>query len=325
MDLGIAIVSWNVRDLLAACLESVLAEVNRSGLAAGAWVVDNASGDGSPDLVRERFPQVHLIQNRDNPGFGAANNQAFRAMGFAAGREPDPESHFRRIGEWGHPYDPGLPFAVFCLNPDTELRPGALRALYDFLRSRPRAGLVGAGLQNPDGSLQHGAFCFPGPTQAALDLFPPPGRLARLLDSPLNGRYPRGLYAGQEPFRVDFVLGAAFMVWGEALAQTGGFDEHFRLYCEEIDWARRLARLGWERWLHPGAEVVHHGGQSTSQIPLDSLLALWQARRQLYDRYHPPLTVRLTGLLVRAAMRRRARRDPAGAQTYQAIAELWRL
>ena len=327
MDLGIAIVSWNVRELLAACLRSVLADAAASGLEVGIWVVDNASHDGSAARVRADFPGVHLLENAHNPGFGAANNQAFRAMGFAAGPEDaaaDADAHLWQVSEWGHPYHPDQPFAALCLNPDTVVQPGALRALHDFLRARPRAGWVGAHLLNPDGTLQHGAFRYPGVAQAAFDLFPPPAPFSRLLDSRLNGRYPAARYARPDPFPVDFTLGAAFAVRGAALAQSRGFDEHFALYCEEMDWARRLAGLGWERWLHPAARIVHYGGQSTSQAPLASLLALWTARRQWYDRYHARRTVALTGWLVRAAMRQREMRNPAAAETCRAIADLWR-
>ncbi len=327
MDIGIAVVSWNVRDLLAGSVSSALADLERSGLTGQVWVVDNGSQDGSEEMVRERFPQARLLENGNNPGFGAANNQAFREMGFrGAGKDAHPETHFKRIGEWGHPFDPSLPFAVLCLNPDAVVLPGAIRTLYAFLKTQPRAGLAGARLLNSDGTLQHGAFRYPGVVQAALDLFPPLGRLARLLDSPFNGRYPARSYGEPNPFRVDYTLGAAFMVRGEALAQSGGFDESFRLYCEEIDWAWRLERLGWERWLHPAAQVVHLGGRSTSQAKDDSLRALWLARRQLYGRYRSPLVVAITGWLVRTAMRRRARRaaSAAEAENFRAIAAAWR-
>jgi len=332
LGIGIVIVNWNVCDLLANCLTALLADLDRSGLNGRVWVVDNGSQDGSPAMVRERFPDVRLIANEDNPGFGPANNRAFREMGF----EPDPPAPFpTKEGGEGlpSPFRGGagggihLPFAVLCLNPDTEVRPGALRCLHDFMNFQPRVGIVGAKLLNPDGSLQHSGFRYPGLAQATLDLFPPPRPFERLLETRLNGRYPASCYSSKEPFQVDFTLGAAFMIRAEALGQSGGFDETYHLYCEEIDWAWRLEGLGWERWLHPDAEVMHLGGKSTSQTKSTSLRALWQARRQLYTRYRSPLTVKLTGWLVRAAMHRRQRRasSSAEAETYRAIANVWQV
>src|SRR5690348_2611902 len=130
---AVVIVGWNVRDLLRACLES-LRPAWESGQAE-VIVVDNASTDGTPAMVREAFPAVQLIINATNCGFGAANNQGMAA---ARGR------------------------AFFLLNPDTVVLPGALDALLAFLDAEPRAGLVAPRLLNPDGSLQRNAFRFPG-------------------------------------------------------------------------------------------------------------------------------------------------------------------
>ena len=142
-----------------------------------------------------------------------------------------------------------------------------------------------------------------------LDLFPPPGRLYRLTDSRLNGRYSQVLYAGGRPFRVDHTLGAAFAVRGAAIAQCGWFDQAFELYCEEIDWQWRLARAGWECWIEPAAEIVHLGGQSTSQAPIRvaAFRHLWQSRRRLYEKYRPQALVSVLALVVRMAMRSRLR------------------
>jgi GT2 family glycosyltransferase len=198
------------------------------------------------------------------------------------------------------------PSAALILNPDTVVRPGALALLADFLRAQPRAGVAAPKLLNPDGTLQHAGFHFPGLMQNALDLFPPPGRLGWLMDSPLNGRYPVARYGGA-PFRVDHTLGAAFMVRGQAVAECGMFDESFEMYCEEIDWHWRLAQAGWERWIVPAAEIVHYGGQSTAQASARSLRQLWTSRRRLHQRYHRPLFNFLLGFLVQTAMRARQR------------------
>lgn len=285
MDLGIVIVNWNVRDLLAACLDSVYLDLAQSGsrLRASVVVVDNASHDGSVAMLRRQFPRTPVLET-DNRGMGAGNNQGLRLL-----------------------LDQQQPFAVLVLNPDTLVRPGSLAALVDFLRAHPRAGVAAPKLLNPNGTLQHTGFRFPGLTQLALDLFPPSGRLARLIDSPLNGRYPAAAYSAGLPFAVDHTLGAAFAVRAEAIAEVGLFDETFAMYCEEIDWHWRLARAGWERWVVPAAEIIHYGGQSTRQQPAQSLVQLWASRRRLYQRYHGPALNALAAPLVRLGTRRRIR------------------
>ena len=164
MDLGIVIVNWNVRDLLAQCLDSVYVDVAGSAprLAAQVIVVDNASTDGSAEMLRARFPDTPLIQ-AENCGMGAGNNLGLKRLGFGL-----PPGGLRPPG------------SALILNPDTVVRPGALLRLVDFLRARPCAGVAAPKLLNPDGTLQHAGFRFPGVMQMALDLYPPPGRLSRL-------------------------------------------------------------------------------------------------------------------------------------------------
>lgn len=307
MELGIIIVSWNIRDLLAACLESALADIERSGLAAKVWVVDNASTDGSAAMVRERFPQIQLIANDHNPGFAAANNQALIQSSVVGRQSSD------------------TPFAALLLNPDTVVKAGALRTMVEFMKAMPRAGVVGAKLLNPDGSLQDGAFDFPGFTQALFDLFPPPGPLARLTRTRLNGRYPDSLFAAGRPFRIGHPLGAALMARAEAIRQVGLMDEGYHMYCEEIDWCWRMAEAGWEAYCLPQAEVIHYGAQSTGQIKYASLVNLWRARRRMYERHRGRAYARAVGRLVELAMRRRSaaahRAHRAGQLSAAALAE----
>jgi GT2 family glycosyltransferase len=248
-------------------------------------------------MLRTQFPRTQLIEAENN-GMGAGNNRGLRALNEQA-----------------------APVASLILNPDTIVRPGALRHLLEFLRAQPQAGIVAPKLLNPDGSLQHSGFRFPGLTQALFDLFPPPGRFSRLLNSPLNGRYPAGAYAAGRPFQVDHTLGAAFLVRQTALVASGMFDEAFEMYCEEIDWQWRLARAGWERWIVPSAEVIHHGGQSTTQVPLESLRKLWISRRRLYQRYQGPLVNALLSYLVQLAMRQRIRANHRRSQQGQMDAD----
>ncbi len=292
VHLAVVIVSYNVRELLGRCLESVFASAGRSGdwLRVDVLVVDNASRDGSAQMVAERFPQVHLLALDENLGFAGGNNRALRELGFgevrAKGKSPD---------------------FVLLLNPDTELVDDALGQMVSFLQEHPQAGACGAHLRYGDGRFQHGAFRFPGLMQVALDLFPwdqAPGLrrfLPRLLDSRLNGRYPRHLWEGPGPFPVDFVLGAALMVRTEAIRQVGLLDEGYFMYCEEMDWCLRLGEAGWTVHALPTARVIHHEGQSSRQIPWTSFRRLWRSRFRFYAKHrkrYPPGFVRaLRGLV----------------------------
>lgn len=264
-DLAVVIVLWNARDFIQAALESLLADLENSGLDTAVWVVDSASSDGGADLVAERFPDVHLIRSTENLGFGRSNNLGLRAAGF--------EGDFSKA-----------PSAAYLLNPDTITKPGATRALYDALFTHKRVGLVGAQLSYEDGSFQHGAFAFPGLRQLWVEFFPTPGRL---IEGRFNGRYPRGLYASGYPFPVDFTLGATMMLRREVIEQTGMFDESFFMYGEEVDWAWRIQRAGWQARCVPEAHVVHLSGKSTGQAKARSLINLWASRLKLFDRYYP--------------------------------------
>lgn len=297
---AIIIVNWNVGDVLAACLRSVEADLAASQLKGQIWVVDNASNDGSVAILRRDFPQVQLIASEKNLGFAGGNNAALRAIGF----DPSPNSFPERGGEH-------LPEAVLLLNPDTEVQPGALLALFDFLKSNPQAGIAGARLVYGDGSFQHSAFAFPGLWQLAFDLLPLPGRLQ---ESGLNGRYPRSAYASDRPFRVDHPLGAAMCVRREAIQQVGLLDERYHMYVEEVDWSKRIVTAGWAVYCVPAAQITHFGGQSTGQVRLSSFINLWTSRYQFYRKCYSSLKVRLAAQIVRLGMRRKARLDVEAAQ-----------
>jgi N-acetylglucosaminyl-diphospho-decaprenol L-rhamnosyltransferase len=287
VDLAVIIVSYNTRKLLADCLASALTSASRSGLDAEVWVVDNASADGSPDMVRQRFPEVRLLAHGTNLGFAAGNNLALERMGFG---------------------QRNVPRHVLFLNPDTRVMGEALAELVAFLDAAPRAGAAGARLVHGDGSFQHSAFAFPGLRQIWVDFFPVHHRL---VESRFNGRYPRRLYEAGRPFVVDHPLGAALMVRGEALAQVGGFDERFFMYCEEIDLCRRLWQAGWQIFAVPAARIVHLVAQSTGQFREAMFVALWRSRFLMFEKHESATFRHAARLLVRAGLRAEARRARA--------------
>ncbi|MCX8067372.1 MAG: glycosyltransferase family 2 protein [Anaerolineae bacterium] len=299
--LAVIIVTWNVRDLLRACLQSLQADLERSGLDAPVWVVDNGSADGTSEMIRREFPDVRLMALGENVGFAAGNNRALHALLDA----PSPDR----------------PRYLWLLNPDTEVLPGATAMLVRALEENPRVGVAGPKLLYPDGALQHSAFRFPGLVQLAFDLFPLP---PRLYETPLNGRYPRRLYEGERPFPVDHPLGAAMMVRTEAVDRVGLMDEGYRLYCEEIDWCWRMRRAGWGALCVPQAQVIHHAGRSTGQVPIPSFVNLWTSRARLYARHHPRPVFHLARLLVRVGLRRRMQgAPPEWRAAIQQVLQAW--
>ena len=331
MRLAIVIVSYNVRELLAACLRSVLASLARSPeLEAEVWVVDNASTDDSAAMVRQHFAQVRLIASQENLGFAGGNNAALEACGFK------PKIQSSKPKQATRSTDHAPPDLVLLLNPDTEVLGDAIGRMAGFLAGHPDVGGVGARLQYPDGRFQHGALAFPGLMQLWFDFFPP--RPRRLLDSRLNGRYPRRWYERGEPFPIGFALGAALMVRREAIEAVGLLDEGYFMYAEEVDWCWRMQRAGWPLYCVPTARMVHHGGASACQFGRQSYLDLWRSRHRLYGKFYAPGRRWLAHRIVRLGMwaeSRRARHAAARGEigedelrkrltTYREICALYR-
>jgi len=228
----IAVVSWNTRELLAACLRSIEPEVTAGR--ADAWVVDNASEDGSPELVRERFPWARLIAAPENLGFGAAVNLVAE----------------RTEGPWIAP-----------ANADIELLPGALEALLDAGERNARAGALAPMLLNRDGSPQHSVYSFPTLTFTVL-FNSGVHRLSPRLGDHLcvEGKWDPG-----RPRRVDWAIGAFLLVRRDAWDQVGGFSREQWMYAEDLDLGWRLAGGGWMTRYVPAAAIRHRGAAATEQ------------------------------------------------------------
>jgi GT2 family glycosyltransferase len=263
--LSIIIVNWNTRELLAQCLESVSDEIRElHPLRVETLVVDNASCDGSAQMVRGRFPWVHLIENPTNVGFAQANNQA---MGQCNGRY------------------------VLLLNPDTEVKPGALEALIRFMDAHPKTGGAGARLLNPDGTLQ--PSCYPAPTLSR--------EFWRLFH--LDALRPYGVYHMADwdldrPRSVDIVQGACMILCREALNQVGLLDAEYFIYSEEVDLCHRLKQAGWHLCWMPQAQVVHYGGQSTQQVAAAMFLQLYQGKILYFRKHYGRLTTQVYKLIL---------------------------
>ncbi len=287
-DIAVIIVTWNVCELVQDALQTLYDDLESSGLSAQVIVVDSASSDNTVQAIRENFPQTRVIASETNLGFAGGNNAAMQALGFGDATTP-PET---------------LPRAVYLLNPDTLTQPGATRTLYDTLFAAQNRGITGARLTYGDGSFQHSAFMFPGLRQLWVEFFPTPGRW---IEGTFNGRYPRHLYDGQQPFEVDFMLGATLMIRREVILQTGMFDPAFFMYGEEVDWQWRIRDAGWHILCVPDAHIVHLAGKSTGQAKVRSVINLWQSRLRLFQKHYPAWKEALARRLVAAGMERTIR------------------
>ena len=265
MDLSIIIISWNTRDLLLQCLESIYSA--GAGIAFETLVVDNASTDGSPEAVRQAFPPVKIIENIQNVGFGRANNQGFAST---TGR------------------------FVLLLNSDTRVCPGAIQTLLDDLNSRPAAGANGPRLLNWDLTLQ--SSCYPFPTLGR-ELW----RLFHLDRIKPWGVYCQERWNLRQPREVDAIKGACILFRREALEQAGGFDPDFFMYTEEIDLCYRVKAAGWHLWWVPQSEVIHYGGQSTRLAADEMFLSLYHTKILFFRKHYGNRAARVYKLILRLA------------------------
>jgi GT2 family glycosyltransferase len=253
-EIAVAVVSWNTRELLERCLTSLEAN-HRSGLAS-VWVVDNASTDGSAELVERQFPWVQLIASPENLGFGPAVN-------LVAARAPEP---------WIAP-----------ANADLELRPGALEALLATGRRGPRTGAVAPRLVEPSGATQHSVHPFPTPsTGLVVNL-----GLYRLIPGLGDRLCLVGQWNPERARPVSWAHGALLLCRREAFEEVGGFDEGQWMYAEDLDLGWRMREAGWTTQYEPGAVVRHEVSAATTKAFGDERQARhiaaaydWMRRRQ---------------------------------------------
>ena len=263
-DVSVVIPSWNTRELLAKCLETLYAS---GGPTLEVIVVDNASEDGSVELIQERYPDIRLIQNSANEGFAIACNQG---MAVAKGRH------------------------VLLLNTDTETPVGALTAMADFLDQNEKYGAVAPRLVFPDGRTQRACMEFPNLKTVLFFAtpferwFPESSELRRYFKRDWDHEDTRDIV--QPP-------AAVMMVRHAVLNQIGLFDERLWLFFNDVDLSRRMGAAGHRtRYVHE-SKVLHHIGASTGQF--EGFVTMWQSNRLTYYRKHHG---RLAGLWVKACV-----------------------
>ncbi len=264
MDLSIIIVNWNTKEFLLPCVRSVLD--SEQGISSELIVVDNGSRDGSGDEVKRTFPFVHLVENGENLGFAKAVNQGLR----------------KASGKY-----------VLLLNPDTRVKPGAIKQLLSFMDSHLETGVAGAQLLNSDGSRQNSIANFPSLATELLN--------KRFLRWLLPKRYPGKERNYSESVEVDSVIGACMMVRREALDRVGFLDEDYFLFLEETDWCYRMKRAGWKICHVPQAEVYHFQGKSAEAERKRAKVEYYRSRYHFFKKNKGDFqwAILLFGLLIK--------------------------
>ncbi len=248
-DLGIVIVNWNTCDHLRRCLETVFASAG--DLTYDVVIVDNASSDGSAEMVRAEFPQAHVIASAINGGYPYGNNVGLRYLGFNDG-QPLPRQELTVTG----PEPPAQkPRYVLLLNPDTLVPPDAFAEMVAYMDARPQVGIAGPKVVLMDGSLD--LACrrgFPTP-EVSLWHF---SRLSKLFPkSKRFGRYNMTYLDEDAEAEVDSVVGAFMMLRAAVIDAVGLLDERFFMYGEDLDWAFRAKAAGWKVMYAPHVHIQH--------------------------------------------------------------------
>jgi GT2 family glycosyltransferase len=232
MDLSIVIVNWNTKEFLKGCLESVWESLD--GLEAEVIVIDNASTDGSVEMVRRKFPRTRLVANLENRGFAAANNQGFDR---ARGRH------------------------VLLLNSDTIVHGDVLARSVEYLDKNPEVGMMGCRVLNGDGSTQLTCSQFPTFTNLLLQTLG-----VNRLGGSFFSRYQMLEWDRDDEREVEVISGCYLMVRAEVIREIGPLDEAFFCYGEETDWCRRCTDAGWRLCFAPIGEITHFGSGSTRKV-----------------------------------------------------------
>lgn len=252
IKISIIIPSWDTKRLLQQCLRSVSSDQQTATSKkpiTEVIVVDNGSTDGSPKMVGKEFPKVVLIKNKENLGYGAANNQGIE----------------RASGDY-----------FLLLNSDTLIKQDAPVKMAKFMERHPGAGAVGCKLLNPDGSPQPSAGRFPSLWVATVMLF---------FEHWLGGRLVLNSYS--QVREVDWVMGAALMVKREVIDKVGRMDEGIFMYMDEAEWCYRIKKAGYKVMFYPGARIVHIGGASSKTGRKDPILNIYRGLVYFYRKHYP--------------------------------------
>lgn len=246
MDVSIIIVNYNVRFFLEQCLHSVFKAKNNLNIEI--IVVDNHSVDGSVQMLKEKFPQVIVIENKDNVGFSKANNQGIK---IARGKY------------------------VLLLNPDTVLQEDTLVKCFEFMEATPDAGALGVKMFDGKGNfLPESKRGFPSPMVAFYKIF----GLSKLFPkSKIFGRYHLGFLDKDKTHNVDVLSGAFMFIRKEVLNKIGGLDEDYFMYGEDIDLSYRIKKAGYNNYYFADTSIIHYKGESTKKSSVNYVIVFYKA------------------------------------------------
>lgn len=269
------IVNYNVKFFLEQCIRSVYQ--SKDGLDIEIIVIDNHSVDGSVQLIREKFPEVVLIENKENVGFSKANNQGIR---IAKGKY------------------------VLLLNPDTILQEDTLRKCFDFMEKHPEAGALGVRMFDGKGNfLPESKRGLPTPMVAFYKIF----GLSKLFPkSRIFGQYHLTYLDNNQIQAVDVLSGAFMFIRKEVLDKIGGLDEDYFMYGEDIDLSYRITKAGYKNYYFPETSIIHYKGESTKKSSVNYVIVFYKAMMIFADKHFSSTYAKFFHLLIYAAIYLRA-------------------
>lgn len=256
MDISIVIVAWNARHCLQPCLESIEKAPPRRSLEV--LVVDNASSDGTSEMVESRFPWVKLIKSPVNLGFSRGNNLGIRQC----------QSRY-----------------IALVNPDVVVLPDCLDALADFLDENPKVGNVGPRVFNPDMTQQSTCRQFPTLWN---NFCSATGLATRFKNSKFLAGEHMFYFPHDRTLPVDVLVGCFSFVRREAFDSVGLLDERLFMYGDDVDWCRRAWKTGWQVVFYPGARAIHDRGKTTAPYPVHFALAQQRSVLYYWKKHHGP-------------------------------------
>lgn len=271
MKLSVIIVNYNVRAYLEQCLRTVQEALK--GMAGDVYVVDNQSTDGSVEMVREKFPEVKLIANKENVGFSRANNQAIRASN----------------AEY-----------VVLLNPDTVVGEDVFLKVMAFMDAHPKAGGLGVKMIDGTGTfLPESKRGLPTPAVAFYKII---GLTRLFTHSKIFGRYHLGHLPENEAAPIEILSGACMFLRKKTLDEVGLLDESFFMYGEDIDLSYRITLGGYENWYFPDARIIHYKGESTKKSSVNYVFVFYNAMAIFAQKHFTRRRTNLLGMLINGSI-----------------------
>lgn len=256
-ELSVVIATWNCKKYVEECLHSFRQHVR---ISSEVIVVDNASTDGTAEMIAQQFPEVRLIRSADNVGFARANN-----IGILA-------SNSRYLA---------------LINPDVKLLAGCVERALAAIEAEPSVGMLGPGMIGRDGSVHRSGMRFPTLWNLLCDAL----ALHRVFGRrPIFGGHLMADFNWDSSRDVDVLSGWFWLIRRDALREVGLLDEQFFMYGEDLDWCKRFRDAGWRVVFEPKAAAIHYGGGSSEQAPIRFCLEMQRSNQQYWNKHHPRIT-----------------------------------